>query len=131
MLPARHPTGLALFPVGSGLISHPWPPEKARDTFTPVRLARIFKVLLKKHMENLKTESIEIDVEDGIEQYDIREKDHGDLVVYDIYRKDHYLLTLSGDGSILFMNFDADEKDREVFKLSRLNRFIEKIKEHS
>ena len=82
-------------------------------------------------MENLKTESIEIGVDDGTERYDIREKDHGDLVVYDIYRKDHYLLTLSGDGSILFMNFDADEKDREIFKLSHLNRFIEKIKAYS
>ena len=82
-------------------------------------------------MENLKTESIEIGVEDGTEKYDIVEKDHGDLVVYDIYRKDHYLLTLAGDGSILFMNFDADEKDRGIFKLSNLNRFIEKIKAHS
>jgi hypothetical protein len=98
---------------------------------TPVRLARIFKVLIKKHMEKLRTESIEIGAEDGTEQYDIQEKDHGDLVVYDIYRKDHYLLTLSGDGSILFMNFNADEKDREIFKLSHLNRIIEKIKEHS
>jgi hypothetical protein len=26
------------------------------------------------------------------------------------------------------MNFDADEKDREIFKLSHLNTFIEKIK---
>src|ERR1700722_725845 len=98
---------------------------------TPFRLARIFKVLIKKYMETLKTESIEVGVKDSTEMYDIREKDHGDLVVYDIYRKDHYLLTLSGDGSILFMNFEADEKDREIFKLSHLNRFIEKIKAHS
>ena len=82
-------------------------------------------------MENLKTESIKILVNDGTEEYVAEEKDHGDLVVYDIYRKDHYLLTLASDGSILFMNFDADEKDREIFKLSHLNRFIEKIKAHS
>jgi hypothetical protein len=36
--------------------------------------------------------------------------------------------TLSQDGSILFMNFNADEKDREIFRLSHLNLFIEKLK---
>jgi hypothetical protein len=79
-------------------------------------------------MENLKTESIKIRVNDGMEEYVAEEKDHGDLVVYDIFREGHYLLTLSRDGSILFMNFDADEKDKEIFKLSHLNTFIEKIK---
>ena len=79
-------------------------------------------------MENLKTEPIKIRLDAGTEEYLLMEKDHGDLVVYDIYRKDHYLLTLATDGSILFMNFEADEKDKEIFKLSKLNRFIEKIK---
>lgn len=78
-------------------------------------------------MENLKTEPIKIKTGRGTEEYLLQEKDHGDLVVYDIYRKDHYLLTLAKDGSILFMNFEADEKDKEIFKLSYLNRFIEKI----
>ena len=78
-------------------------------------------------MENLKTEFVKIRVNGGTEEYSIQEKDHGDLVVYDIYRKDHYLLTLSRDGSILFMNFDADEKDKEIFKLSHLNLFIEEL----
>jgi hypothetical protein len=36
-------------------------------------------------------------------------------------------MTLARDGSILFMNFNADEEDKQVFKLSHLNRFIEKI----
>ena len=67
----------------------------------------------------------------GFEEYRMEEKDHGDLVVYDIFREDNYLLTLAGDGSILFMNFDADEKDKEIFKLSSLNVFIEKIKAHT
>jgi|GEM_PF-3639326 len=43
-------------------------------------------------MENLKTESIKIRVNDGMEEY------------------------------------VADEKDKEIFKLSHLNTFIEKIK---
>ncbi len=82
-------------------------------------------------MENLKTEPIKIRLDEGTEEYLLMEKDHGDLVVYDIYRKDHYLLTLASDGSILFMNFEADEKDKEIFKLSHLNRFIEKIQTNS
>jgi len=86
---------------------------------------------VKAHMENLKTEPIKIRTDEGTEEYLLMEKDHGDLVVYDIYRKDHYLLTLAMDGSILFMNFEADEKDKKIFKLSQLNRFIEKIQSSS
>lgn len=78
-------------------------------------------------MEKLKTEPMQILGGDGPEEYLIQEKDHGDMVVYDIFRKDHYLLTMAMDGSILFMNFDAEPEDKEVFKLSRLNQFIEKI----
>jgi hypothetical protein len=78
-------------------------------------------------MENLRTEPIKIQGEAGMEEYVLREKDHGDLVVYDIYRKDQYLLTLARDGSILFMNFDADAADKEIFKLSHLYQFIERI----
>ena len=78
-------------------------------------------------MEKLTTEPIKIKMDGEMEEYYLQEKDHGDLVVYDIYRKDHYLLTLAKDGSILFMNFEADEKDKEIFKLSHLNRFIDKL----
>ncbi|MBS1601231.1 MAG: hypothetical protein JST42_01090 [Bacteroidetes bacterium] len=78
-------------------------------------------------MENLMTESVMIDMNEGTEEYILQEKDHGDLVVFDIYHNDHYLLTLAKDGSILFMNFNADEKDKEIFKLSHLNQFAERI----
>ena len=78
-------------------------------------------------MENLTTERIEIQGKYGPEAYWIKEEDHGDMVVYDIYRDDHYLLTLARDGSILFMNFDAEARDKEIFRLSQLNQFIEKI----
>lgn len=78
-------------------------------------------------MENLKTELVRIEGVDGPEEFVLEEKDHGDLVVYDIYRKGRYLMTLARDGSILFMNFDAGQDDKELFKLSQLNQFIEKI----
>jgi hypothetical protein len=82
-------------------------------------------------MESLRTESVKVRLPGGWRDYRMEEKDHGDLVVYDIFRDNHYLLTLAGDGSILFMNFDADEKDKEIFQLSNLNVFIEKIKAHT
>ena len=81
-------------------------------------------------METLNNESVRIRTPRGYEEYRMEEKDHGDIVVYDIFRQEHYLLTLASDGSILFMNFDAEEKDREIFKLSNLNSFIDKIKAH-
>ena len=78
-------------------------------------------------MENLKTQPVQIEGGDGPEDYVVREKDYGDMVVYDISRNGHYLLTMARDGSILFMNFDASPEEKEVFKLSRLNQFIERI----
>jgi hypothetical protein len=79
-------------------------------------------------MEDLKTQSIKIQRNGVMEEYQLNEKDHGDLVVYDISRKGQYLMTIAKDGSILFMNFDTPEPDREIFKLSFLNQFVEKIK---
>jgi hypothetical protein len=82
-------------------------------------------------MEALATKAIKIQGINGQEEYLLKEKDFGDLVVYDIYHKDHYLLTLSKDGSILFMNFDADDSEKEIFKLSQLYQFIDQIKDNS
>ena len=81
----------------------------------------------KAVMESLKTELVRILGPDGLEEFVLEEKDHGDLVVYDVYRQGRYLLTLARDGSILFMNFDVEQEDKELFKLSHLNLFIEKI----
>ena len=102
-----------------------------KDKPPAILLARLFKLNPKQRiMETLKTEAIKVRSLRGYEDYTIEEKDHGDLVVYDIFRQNRYLLTISADGGILFMNFDADEKDKELFKLSHLNEFIEKIKAH-
>jgi hypothetical protein len=86
-----------------------------------------YGIAVKINMEDLASQSLKIESPEGLQEYILKEKDHGDLIVYDIYRKDKYLLTIAKDGSILFMNFDADPDDKELFKLSHLNRFIEKI----
>jgi hypothetical protein len=94
-------------------------------------LARIFICILKEFMENLRTESVSIQLGGNTEEYQLKEKDHGDVVVYDISRNDNYLLTLSKEGDILFMNFEAAEEEREIFKLSLLGQFIDLIKQRS
>jgi len=83
----------------------------------------------KEHMENLKTDSVKIQRGGITEEYQVKEKDHGDMIVYDIFRNDHYLLTLSKEGDILFMNFDAADEERQIFKLSFLSQFIDLIKQ--
>ncbi|HEX9508887.1 MAG TPA: hypothetical protein VF939_00285 [Puia sp.] len=80
-------------------------------------------------MENLKTDSVKIQRGGITEEYQVKEKDHGDMIVYDIFRNDHYLLTLSKEGDILFMNFDAADEERQIFKLSFLSQFIDLIKQ--
>ena len=74
------------------------------------------------------TQSIKMRIHGTNEEFQLKEKDHGDLVVYDIFRKGQFLMTIAKDGSILFMNFDVPAADKEIFKLSFLERFIEKIK---
>jgi hypothetical protein len=76
-------------------------------------------------MENLSTERIGTNKTE--EEFVLQEKDHGDTVVYDVYRKGHCLMTLSDEGNILFMNLNVTDGDRELFELTRLNEFIEKI----
>ena len=68
-------------------------------------------------MENLRTDAVKTDNAEGTEEFVLQEKANGDTVVYDIYRKGHYLMTLSNEGNILFMNRG----------ISGLNDFIEKI----
>ncbi|HMH21282.1 MAG TPA: hypothetical protein VK563_05880 [Puia sp.] len=79
-------------------------------------------------MENLKTDYISISREGVNLQYAIKERDHGDLVVYDVFLGDDYLLTLSKEGDILFMNFNATEQEKETFKLAFLHQVIEEVK---
>jgi hypothetical protein len=78
-------------------------------------------------MELLKTEPVRIDGPDGPEEFVLKEKDHGDMVCYDIYRQGRYLMTLAADGGILFMNFEAVEGDKELFKIPYLSQLLEKI----
>lgn len=78
-------------------------------------------------MENLRTELIRIQREGKMEEYTIMERDHGDLVVYDVYLRGHYLLTITADGGILFMNFNVPDEEREVFNLSVLHGLVEKL----
>jgi hypothetical protein len=79
-------------------------------------------------MENLRTEPVSIKRNGITEEYQLKEKDHGDMVVFDVFRKDHYLMTLSKEGDILFMNFEVADNEREIFKLSFLSQFIDLIK---
>ena len=79
-------------------------------------------------METLKTEPVKIQQERNVVDYQLTEKDHGDEVVYDISKNGHYLLTLSKEGDIMFMNFDAPADERQLFNLSFLTQFIDLIK---
>jgi hypothetical protein len=78
-------------------------------------------------MEDLKTASVRIFNEGKEEEFTIREKDYGDDIVYDVLQGEQYLMTLSREGSILFMNFEVDDRSREIFKLSNLHRFVDEI----
>jgi hypothetical protein len=79
-------------------------------------------------MENLKTESVKIQLDGSTQEYEVNEKDFGDQVVFDVSKKGLYLMTIGKDGSILFLNFDAPESEKKIFKLSFLNQFVEKVK---
>lgn len=78
-------------------------------------------------METLRKEAVRITGPDGPEEFLLEEKDFGDLVVFDIYRKGQNLMTLASDGGILFMNFTAPDEDKRFFKISYLNQLVAKM----
>ena len=96
------------------------------------RLARHFiDYYQNKAMEKLATQSVLLQRDGRQEEYQLHEKDYGDEVVFDVSRKDKYLMTIAKDGSILFMNFDAADEDKKIFKLSYLHQLVDAIKDQS
>jgi hypothetical protein len=126
-LPATRPPNPSHLPTPIQHLSVPSTPSGIPCSRT--LMARIFLRCYKSYMPNLKTDTILVSREGISRQYQVKENDHGDLVVYDVFLKDDYLLTLSKDGDILFMNFEATEQEKEIFKLAFLHQVIEKVKD--
>jgi hypothetical protein len=78
-------------------------------------------------METLHKEAFQLKGPEGMEEFELEEKDFGDMVVYDVNHKGRNLMTLAKDGAIVFINFDGPKEDKHFLKLSYLNQFFEKI----
>ena len=71
-------------------------------------------------MEELQTTTIEVPLQDKTISCDLKEKDHGDYIVYDVYTGENYLFTLSKQGEILF-NESAGTAKHEMIDPRNLN----------
>jgi hypothetical protein len=49
------------------------------------------------------------------------------MIAFDVNHKGRNLMTLGSDGAIVFLNFDVPEEEKQWFKLSYLNQFVERM----
>jgi AAA+ superfamily predicted ATPase len=79
-------------------------------------------------MEELQTKTMYISVSGKTISCQVKERDFGDLIVFDVYSEDQYLFTLSQKGDVLFNEYELGHQ-KTIMDPRQLNEIIEMIKE--
>lgn len=79
-------------------------------------------------MEELQIKTIDLKLNDKTVCCEIREKDFGDLIVYDVFSEANYLFTITPTADVLFLESEMVNQ-KNVMDPRQLNEIIEKIKE--
>ena len=79
-------------------------------------------------MEELQTKTMYISVSGQTISCQIKEKDFGDLIVFDVYSEDNYLFTLTQKGDVLFNEYEMGHQNT-IMDPRQLNEIILMIKE--
>ncbi|OQP40250.1 hypothetical protein A4D02_15105 [Niastella koreensis] len=58
----------------------------------------------------------------------IKERDFGDMIVFDVYSEDNYLFTLTQQGDVLFNEYEVGHQ-KSIMDPRQLNILIEMVKE--
>ena len=58
----------------------------------------------------------------------IKERDFGDLIVFDVFSEDNYLFTLTQQGDVLFNEYEMGHQ-KSIMDPRQLNILIEMVKE--
>lgn len=78
-------------------------------------------------MEELQTKTLQVSVSGKTMSCQIKEKDYGDLIVFDVFSDGNYLFTLTQQGDVLFNESEMTQKT--IMDPRQLNELIDMIKE--
>jgi hypothetical protein len=79
-------------------------------------------------MEELQTKTIHLEVNGKSVPCEIKERDFGDMIVFDVFFTDNYLFTITQKGDVLFNHYEMGNQE-DVMDPRQLNGIIEQIQE--
>jgi hypothetical protein len=79
-------------------------------------------------MEELQTKTMNLSVSGRTISCQIKERDFGDLIVFDVFGDDIYLFTLTQKGDVLFNEYEVGHQ-KNIMDPRQLNEVIEMVKE--
>ena len=79
-------------------------------------------------MEELQTKTLELSVSGKTMTCQIKERDFGDLIVFDVFSEDNYLFTLTQQGDVLFNEYEVGHQ-KSIMDPRQLNILIDMVKE--
>ena len=78
-------------------------------------------------MEELQIRTIDVTLHGKVIPCELKERDFGDYIVYDVYSEGKYLVTLSKDGDVLFNEQDMTSH-QEIMDPRDLNEVIDQLR---
>lgn len=79
-------------------------------------------------MEELQTKTMTLSVSGKTMTCQIKERDFGDLIVFDVFSENNYLFTLTQQGDVLFNEYEMGHQ-KNIMDPRQLNILIEMVKE--
>jgi hypothetical protein len=79
-------------------------------------------------MEELQTKTMNLSVSGKNMTCQIKERDFGDMIVFDVFSEDNYLFTLTQQGDVLFNEYEVGHQ-KNIMDPRQLNILIEMVKE--
>ncbi|WP_205511169.1 hypothetical protein [Longitalea arenae] len=79
-------------------------------------------------MEELQTKTMDLSVSGKTISCQIKERDFGDMIVFDVFSEDNYLFTLTQQGDVLFNEYEMGNQ-KNIMDPRELNELIDIVKE--
>ena len=79
-------------------------------------------------MEELQTKTMDLQVGGKTVSCEIKERDFGDLIVFDVFSRENYLFTITQKGDVLFNHYELGNQ-QNIMDPRQLNEVIDQVKE--
>jgi len=79
-------------------------------------------------MEELQIKTLDIPLNGKTISCQLKERDFGDYIVYDVFSDENYLFTISKQGDVLFNESDMTQQ-KNIMDPRDLNELIEEVKQ--